>query len=64
MSDRAPAGGRDQKRGLWSLLTCKGAWGGWREGGEERRGDLGRRDGRDEVKMNERAGLGAQGRTS
>lgn len=33
------------------------------EGGrEERRGDLGRRDGRDEVKMNERAGLGAQGR--
>lgn len=32
---------------------------GWVEGGrEERRGDLGRRDGRDEVKMNERARRG------
>lgn len=56
--------GRDQKRRLWSLLTfCKGAWGGWREG-RKRRGDLGRRDGRDEVKMNERTGVGAQGRQS
>ena len=32
------------------------------EGREERRGHLGRRDGRDEVKMNAWAGLGAQGR--
>lgn len=61
MSDRAPAGGRDQKRRLWSLLICKGAWGGWRRGRKKKRGDLGRRDGRDEVKMNERGGLARRG---